>query len=120
MNTQPERDATADALNRLTANGSDLSRPMEMDFFAAFTSKQQADLFASELEQSGLAVSPEIKFELSVEKDEEDNSWTCYVTTTIVPLLETVFEIEQKLDHLARRHKGHADGFGSYGNAPED
>jgi hypothetical protein len=105
-------DATAAALARYVAHGSDLSRPMEMDFFVVVPS-----------EMAGAAVAARVKplgFVPSVEQDDETHRWTCYCKKTIIPSYDNVVRSEQQLDEIAREHGGHADGFGSFGNALGD
>ena len=102
-------DETGAALQRLADDGSDLSRPLKMDFFIAVPDQQRGQRVAAAA--SGLG------FEVSVEQDEETKEWTCYCTKEITPSYSMVVQIEQQLDLLARKYQGYADGFGSYGNA---
>jgi hypothetical protein len=101
-------DATGNALQRLIDDGSDLARPMEMDFFVAVPSEPPGNAVASDARANG--------FTTSVEQDAATADWTCYCTKTIVPSYDEVVRIEALLDGIARPHGGHADGFGSYGN----
>jgi hypothetical protein len=104
-------DATLAALRRYEQEGSDLSKPMEIDFFVAVPT-----------ESAGLEVARRVRphgFRPSVEQDRETGVWTCYCAITVVPRYEAVVAIEKMLDAIAREVGGHADGFGSYGNAPE-
>ncbi len=104
-------DETGDALRLLEENGSDPSRPLEMDFFAAVPSGAAGDAVAAHFS--------ELSFITSVEQDEESQEWTCYCTKTLVPDYTTVAEIEAQIDVIARAHGGHGDGFGSYGNGDD-
>jgi hypothetical protein len=105
-------DATGDALKRLADHGSDLARPMEMDFFVAVPSEASGHAVAAEVRDHG--------FTTSVEQDAETGNWTCYCMKTIMPSHAEVVQIEKRLDELARPHGGHADGFGSFGNAEDE
>jgi hypothetical protein len=102
-------DATAAALRRIADGGSDLNKPMQMDFFVAIPSQAAGMSVAEVAKARGFAT--------SVEYDSETDGWTCYCTTTIVPAYAAVVEIEEALDAIARRYGGYADGFGSFGNA---
>mgnify|MGYP001826324664 CR=1 FL=1 len=104
-------DATGDALQGLVDHGSDLARPMEMDFFVAVPSETSGDAVAAKAQEHG--------FRTSVEKDDETSDWTCYCTKTIVPAYAEVVRLENLIDEIAQPHGGHADGFGSYGNAED-
>ncbi|QQE11396.1 ribonuclease E inhibitor RraB [Planctomycetota bacterium] len=109
-NTIPN-DATGDALRRYIQHGSDLTKPMVMDFFVAVPSQKAGDAVAIEAQKLG--------FKTQVEKDEGSENWTCYCTITMIPHYKDVVEVEEKLQVLATPHSGHIDGFGSYGNADD-
>lgn len=101
-------DDTAQALKRLERDGSDLSKPMEMDFFIAVPSREVGNKVAQRVQKLG--------YTTSVEQDTETLEWTCYCTKVIVPEYFEVVLIEQQLDSIAKELGGYADGFGSYGN----
>ncbi len=102
-------DDTAAALQRLADDGSDLSRPLVMDFFVAVPGRCEGKKVATEASRFG--------FKTSVEQDKETMEWTCYCTRTITPNYHTVVQIEHQLDQIGRKYGGYGDGFGSYGNA---
>ena len=102
-------DETGEVLKGYVEKGSDLSKPMEIDFFVAIPSKEAGVRVIEEVEELG--------FKTSVEFDDETNEWTCYCTKTIIPNYSEIIEIEKKLSLIAQTHGGYADGFGSYGNA---
>jgi len=104
-------DATGKALRLIAKNGSDLTKPLEMDFFVAAPS-----------EEAGVSIAlkaGELGFTTSVELDDEDQEWTCYCTMVLVPDYSEVVKIEQQLDSIAKEYGGYADGFGTFGNAEE-
>jgi len=101
--------ATSAALERYRAAGSDLSRPMEIDFFVAAPTQDAADNVAVHAAALGFAT--------KVEPTEATGGWTCYCTMSLIPSYANVRAIEHQLDALARTWGGHADGFGSFGNA---
>ncbi|WP_045390093.1 ribonuclease E inhibitor RraB [Vibrio rotiferianus] len=102
-------DETGLALKVYINNGSDLSKPMNMDFFVAVPSKAKGLAVAREVEKLG--------FQTSVEFDNEEREWTCYCNKTIIPSYSNVVAIEQQLDRVSKPFDGVVDGFGSYGNA---
>lgn len=104
-----EESATREALERLRLDGSDLKRPMSIDFFVVTPDERSGHTLA--LRASALG------FTTSVEYDADDAIWTCYCTKTVIPDLGTVIDIERQLDRLASDLGGYADGFGSFGNA---
>lgn len=104
-------DATGNALKRFAKMGSDLTKPMEMDFFVAVPSKDAGNKVALKVRELGFAT--------IVEQDDETRNWTCYCTKVLVPEYSEVVKIEQQLDSVAKEFGGYADGFGSFGNAEE-
>ena len=112
--TPPDDDdgdeATRAALRLYEQEGSDLSKPMTIDFFVAVPSEAVGHVVVVRTAPMG--------FSSSVEQDEDDGEWTCSCTITIVPTFERVRALERLLDRLARELGGHGDGFGSFGNAP--
>jgi hypothetical protein len=106
-----QKDATSAALERIAQDGSDLSRPLRMDFFVVVPDKASGQIMAIRAGSLG--------FETSVEQDLETREWTCYCTKVFVPSYESVVSIESQLDSLSRDIGGYADGFGTFGNASE-
>lgn len=102
-------DATREAFERIARDGSDLSRPLKMDFFVAVPHERAGRIMADRVADLG--------FDTSVERDSETGDWTCYCSKVLVPTYDTVVAIEAQLDSLARDIGGYADGFGTFGNA---
>lgn len=105
LNLMPD-DETGNVLREFQANGIELSRPLEMDFFVAVPSKKSGDKIAVKVKCLG--------FKPSVEKDNETGDWTCYCTKTLIPEYSEVVKIEKELDSIAQPLGGFADGFGFY------
>lgn len=101
-------DATRAALERIARDGSDLDRPLRMDFFVAVPDEEAGRVMAARVADLG--------FDASVEQDAETEDWTFYCTKVLVPTYEAVVSIEFQLDSLARDIGGYADGFGTFGN----
>lgn len=101
-------DATGDALRRFIETGSDLTKPMEIEFFVAVPTQEAGNRFAPIVEAKG--------YKVSVEKNEETNDWTCYCSRTLIREYSAIVKIEKTLTELAEPFNGYADGFGSYGN----
>jgi hypothetical protein len=110
MNSLPN-DANGDALRRLAADGSDLSRAMPLEFHVAAPSEKVGQQLA-QAQGSG--------FTTSVWRDDETGEWTCTCTKTMVPDHAEITRIEQQLDAIAQPVGGHADGWGTFGNAPAE
>ena len=103
-------EATRAALRHYEDSGSDLTRPMEMDFFVAVPSEAVGHVVVVRTTPMG--------FSSRLSRDDESGEWTVTCTVTIVPAVERVIALERLLDRLARELGGFADGFGSLGNAP--
>ena len=101
--------ATRAALERIAKDGSDLKRPLKMDFFVVVPDEVGGHTVAARASELG--------FDTSVEQDSESGEWTCICSKVLVPSYEVVVSIEMKLDSLARDIGGYADGFGTFGNA---
>jgi regulator of RNase E activity RraB len=104
----PIDDATREALERIARDGSDLTRPLKMDFFVAVPDETAGRIVADRAAKAG--------FDTVVEQDSETEDWTCYCTKVLVPTYDAVVDIESQLDSFASDIGGHADGFGTFGN----
>jgi regulator of RNase E activity RraB len=102
-------DADGDALRRLIHDGSDLSRPMAIDFTVDVPTRAAGEAVARAAEQAG--------YQTSVEMDEEDGAWTCYCTRYMIANYAAVVEAQRELNRLSEPHGGSCDGWGSFGNA---
>ena len=106
-----EDSATYDALARIARDGSNLTRPLDMDFFIAVQDADAGAVVAARATQLGFAT--------KVEQDAASGKWTCYCTKRLVPAFDIVVAVEQQLDALAHDVGGYADGFGTFGNAAD-
>ena len=104
-------DADGEALRHLQDDGSDLSKPMEIDFHVVVPNQESG--------QSVLEVVRNIGFRVELVYDEEDAGWTCWCTKTMVPIYEDIVAVQLTLDNLSQPHGGYFDGWSSYGNAPD-
>jgi hypothetical protein len=105
-----EDEATRAGLRHLAEDGSDLTRPMVVDFFVVVPDEAVGHVVVVRTAPMGFAS--------RLERDDEEDAWTCVCSVTIVPTFERVRALERLLDRLARELGGFADGFGSFGNAP--
>ncbi|MEM7777380.1 MAG: ribonuclease E inhibitor RraB [Pseudomonadota bacterium] len=103
-------DTTQQTLERLERDGSDLTRSMEVEFFIAVLSESAATQVLDELRV--------LDFSVLVEKDEgeETEGWTIYWTKRIMPEYAVITSIEQQLDDIAHKVRGHIDDFDTFGN----
>lgn len=102
-------DATGAVLERIARDGSDLSCPLEMDFFVAVPDETTGHAMAARAGELGFAT--------SVEQDKKTGDWRCFCTKVLVPDYDSVVATESLLDSVARETGGYSDGFGTLGNA---
>ena len=96
---------------RLAAIGSDMTRPMDIDFHVAAVDKASADAIARAAQELG--------YRTSVSKDHNSARWTCTCMREMVATHETVIGVQRELDDLSRPLGGYIDGWGTYGNGPQ-
>lgn len=106
-------DADGDALRRVVALGSDLSRPMYIDFQVAVPAKAAAKELSELTQKLGYHVKVYASPGCSL-------PWTCECSTRMLASYEGVIAIQTELAILAEPFKGHPDGWGSFGNAPDE
>lgn len=104
-------DADGDALQRVADHGSDMSKPMLIDFMVAVPSDAAGRAVATEARTAG--------FTTNVSEDEDDGSFTCYCSKTMVATYDSVIAVQDQLDELSRPHEGRSDGWGTLGNVSE-
>jgi hypothetical protein len=102
-------DADGDALRRLVATGSDLSKEMEIDFAVDVPDRHVGLAFAAAVEPFG--------FRTKVDQDRETGDWTCYCARTMVPSYDAIIGAQETLADIGRRYNAKPDGWGSFGNA---
>jgi hypothetical protein len=102
-------DSDGDALRRLVASGSDLSRELEIDFAMDVPDQDMGLAFATAASALG--------FRTSVEKNNGTNRWTCYCSRVMVPSYGAVVATQRDLGDVGTPYKARPDGWGSFGNA---
>lgn len=99
-------DATGDALRRLRDDGADLSKPHEIAFYLGAPDEEAG--------MSIMTAAAEEGFEVSLNKDDAGSEWTCCCTRMVLPGYHEITQIEARLDALAGRFGGKADGWGAF------
>src|SRR5512133_2278985 len=94
-------DADGAALRRVAEHGSDMSKPMEIDFMLAAPDEAAARAIARAAEQHGYGV--------HVSRDSEAGDWTCYCTRTMLATYDGLIRTQEQLDALSRRLGGYAE-----------
>ncbi len=99
-------DATGDALRRVMADGSDLTKPMVLDFQLDVPSEKAGSIIAEKARPLGFIV----------KVYEDEGAWTVECSRTMVATHAAITRIEEQLDEIARPHGGYSDGWGTFGN----
>ncbi len=102
-------DADGDALRSIAASGSDMSRPMVIDFAIDTGSKSIAQACLAALEDAG--------FEASLYQDEEDQRWSVYCPIVMRADYDGIVRTQKNQGELVAEHGGTPDGWGTFGNA---
>ncbi len=111
MGSKLPNDADGDALRRLIKDGSDLSKPMYVDFQVAVPSEKAAKQLADGARKLGYKVRVYASAECEL-------PWTCECSTRMVVSHEGIVAMETELAELASPLGGFPDGWGSFGNKP--
>jgi hypothetical protein len=103
-------DADGDALRRVAQDGSDMSKPMDIDFAVAAPDEDSSNAIAQAARVQG--------YRTDVHRG-DDGKWSCYCTRTMIATYDEVVRVQAELDALSRPLGGHADGWGTFGNGPQ-
>ncbi len=103
-------DETGSAIQRWASQGSDLAKPMMIDFFIIVPTEEKG-IYVTQLK--------ELKdYKVTIEHDEESGIWTCYCSKEMIPRYSDLVMTESLMETIADLVGGEFDGFASYGNAP--
>ncbi len=112
MNGFPN-DADGDALRRVAAEGSDLSRPMVVNFQVAVPDEVSAQGLAAIASRLGYVVQ-------IYESPECTLPWTCECSTRMLATYQAVIAFQSELRDIAKQFGGVPDGWGTFGNGPRN
>jgi regulator of RNase E activity RraB len=104
-------DADGEVLRRIAQDGSDLSRPMFINFHVAVLNEASAKELAKLARKLG--------YRVRVYKSPEcTQPWTCECSTRMVATYESVIAVQNELAEISRQFDGVPDGWGTFGNGP--
>jgi len=92
-------------LVQLRKSGSNLSKPHSLEFFLYFPTQSIAESASLKIRQDG--------FEVEVKKAAQGDSWLCFATKTMIPVLTDLQRIRQNFVELADSVDGEYDGWGT-------
>ncbi|MEM8872959.1 MAG: ribonuclease E inhibitor RraB [Planctomycetota bacterium] len=104
-------DADGESLRRLAETGSDMSKPMYINFQVAMPDEASADKLADAARKLGYHVAVYDSPECSL-------PWTTECSCRMLATYDGVGAVQDELAELSRPHGGHPDGWGTYGNGP--
>jgi hypothetical protein len=108
MSTSYPLDADGDSLRRVAEHGSDMSRPMLIEYSIGVPDELRAQRIAELTRIQG--------FDVTLSTDEGAGSWSVYCAKTMLATYDGVVAVQAQLDDLARPHGGNCDGWGTFGN----
>jgi regulator of RNase E activity RraB len=103
-------DADGDALRRVESDGSDMSKPMFIDFHISVVGEANAISL-------GVAVR-KLGYRTHLYDSDGKRSWTCQCSTRMLATYESVIAIQNELAELSAPFGGYCDGWGTFGNGP--
>ncbi len=101
-------DADGDALRRVAQGGSDLSKPMTIDFQVAVTDEAAAKALAEVARKAG--------YRVSIYASPECGGWTCECSTRTLLTYDIAIAIQRELEEMSASFGGRPDGWGTIGN----
>jgi regulator of RNase E activity RraB len=111
MATRFPKDADGDALRRIASHGSDLSKPMIINFQVAVPNQAAAKKLA--------VVARKLGYQVSVYSSPDCTlPWTCECSTRMLASYEGVVAVQDELAEISRPFGGIPDGWGTFGNGP--
>ncbi len=102
-------DADGEALRRVVESGSDLSRPMSIDFTIEAPDERTARRIAELVGAEG--------FDPSISDNEGRASWSVYCSKFMLATYDGVVAAQAQLNELVGLHGGRCDGWSTFGNA---
>jgi hypothetical protein len=105
-------DADGDALRRIEAGGSDMAKPMRIDFQVRVPTRHQAEALAAELWRIGYRTKVYDSTEFGLD-------WTCECSTRTLATYDLVIAIQNELEVVSEPAGGVVDGWGTVGNVDE-
>jgi regulator of RNase E activity RraB len=104
-------DADGDALRRVASDGSDMTKPMYVNFHVAVPNESAAKSVADSAYKLGYRVKTYDSPECSL-------PWTCECSCRMIATYDALVAIQNELRELSAQFGGHPDGWGTFGNGP--
>ena len=105
-------DDDGEAIRRVISHGSDLSRPMPIDFAVAVPNQAAGQKIAAIVSDRG--------YTPDVYEDEKSEEWTCYCSKTMLLTHDGIAFIRRELTEISEPFESFFDGWGTFGNAEKN
>jgi regulator of RNase E activity RraB len=96
-------------LRRVVEDGSNMARPMTIDFSIAVADEGAAHRVADLVEAHG--------FDPSIHCDDDDGSWSVFCAKSMLATYDGVVAVQAQLKALVEPHGGACDGWTTFGNS---
>ena len=101
-------DADGIALSLVAGQGSDMTRPMEIDFQISVDDEAPAAAIT--------AAAQKIGYRTTIYRHEASDPWTCECTKIMMATYDGAIAVQAELDALSEPYGGFSDGWGTLGN----
>jgi hypothetical protein len=102
------QDADGDSLRLAVDAGSDMTRPMVIDFTISAPNESAARSIATLVEARG--------FDPSISDDGRGGTWSIFCSMSMLATYDGVVQKRAQLNQLVAPHGGHCDGWVTFGN----
>jgi hypothetical protein len=109
MSDEYPDDADGLALRAVAGSGSDLSRPMVIDFSIRVADEASGQRIAALVEALG--------FDPSIHHDPDRDAWSIYASKSMLATYAGVLAARTQLNQLVQPHGATCDGWASFGNS---
>lgn len=103
--------ADGDALQRIADHGSNMSKPMRVDFCVAVPNESAGKSVAELAATKG--------FVTELVKNHDGLGWTCYCTKVMVPTYDAIIAAQDELNEISKPYGGYGVGWETPGNVDE-
>jgi Regulator of ribonuclease activity B len=111
MSSTYPNNSDGNMLRSVAANGSNMARPMIIDFSIAVSDEGVARRVADLVAAHG--------FDPSIYRDDDSGSWSVFCAKSMLATYEGVVEVQAQLRVLVEPHGGACDGWTTFGNSHE-
>ncbi len=113
-------DFDGEMLSHIRDSGSEMDQPMVIDFAIDAHPKKTAEAVATACEDALKEKGYQVEIVAPDDSDPEDNRWSVYCSIHMIPVYDEIVQIQKDLQAIAEPVGGAADGWGTFGNAPEN